>query len=248
MPSISIRIDDVDSQTPVSGLLSLHQCLEKIGGECELSIIPFRHGVTGRWLKSLLAFIEDKPRFTVSLHGHTHIKRTPVSEFLGLSWECQRELINEGLKLLSSSSRFVNKFVPPWNSYDENTLIACSDLGIEIIGTSFKNNISTPFEVKVECISADFLEFLRLPTFYDLFFNEWHSNLMFHTYDFQELHQAGTHPIHSIFKIIRQRKIQVTAYSHTSLERLYVSNIMRNIRKKLPNRLTPGCIKIGSRV
>ena len=248
MPSVSIRIDDVDSQTSVSGLELLHQCLENCGGTCELSIIPFRHDDTGKWLQSLLKFIQDKPRFFLSLHGHSHIKRTDVSEFFGLSKDHQHKLISEGVDLLSSSDRFIKKFVPPWNSYDKNTLIACAALGIEVVGTSYKQYISTNSKIKIECISLDFQELLSLPKFYDLYLNKWHANLMCHTYDFKELHELGKDSITNFFEILTKRKIELTSYSDINLKKLYDFKFMRKTRKKIPNKLTPGVMKIGRRI
>ena len=248
MRSVSIRIDDIDSQTPISGLESLHHCLEKFGGQCELSIIPFRHDETGNWLRSLLAFIEDKPRFNISLHGYSHIKRTNISEFFGLSRESQYDLISAGFDLLMSSRRFTKKFVPPWNSYDENTLLACKDVGIEIVGTSYKQYVATSSEIKIECISADFQEFLGLPRFYDLVYGKWHSNLMFHTYDFIELHKSGSSSINNLFNILCKREIEVINYKNINLDRLYAFSLMRKIRKKLPNRITPSIMKVGKRI
>lgn len=246
MPSISIRIDDIDHQTSIFGLQRLYEFLEKIDGECELSVIPFRGDISGNWLVSLISFVEDMPRFNLSLHGHTHIKRTQFSEFSGLSRECQYNLIAPGVDLMSSSSRFVEKFVPPWNSYDENTLLACTDLGIKVVGASYKQCISTNSEIKVECISADFREFLRLPRFYDKLFGSWHANLMFHTYDFTELHGSGTHSFQDFFEILTSRKVKLTKHSNINLDKLYAFNLMRDFRKQFPNKLTPSLMKIGS--
>lgn len=245
MPSVSIRIDDIDSQTSIEGLQILYRYLEEIDGICELSIIPFRNDASGNWLKSFLLSIKGMDRFQLSLHGHTHVKRTILSEFSGLSRVSQHDLIASGTNLLSSSNLFINKFVPPWNSYDENTLLACNDLGLKLLGTSYKQYIPSNTPLEVQCISADFQDFLRLPKFYDNFFISWHANLMFHTYDFKELHQSGSHSLHEIFTFIGSRKIKLTNHKDTNLDKLYSFNFTRTFRKKFPNKLTPSIFKLG---
>lgn len=75
----------------------------------------------------------------VALHGYSH--KTMLSradggwtEFVGLSCESQVERITKGKHLLESLLGFpINTFIPPWNSYDSNTLRALEHLGFECI-------------------------------------------------------------------------------------------------------------------
>jgi hypothetical protein len=62
----------------------------------------------------------------IALHGYAH-KMNGISEFAGLSYEDQLQKIQKGKESLETGLRLsipVSVFVPPWNSYDDNTLRA----------------------------------------------------------------------------------------------------------------------------
>lgn len=77
----------------------------------------------------------------VALHGFTHsadsiVPRRPGfgSEFFGLSYSSQLRMLTAGKATLESLYHVrVTTFIPPWNSYDGNTLLALADLGFDLV-------------------------------------------------------------------------------------------------------------------
>jgi peptidoglycan/xylan/chitin deacetylase (PgdA/CDA1 family) len=80
----------------------------------------------------------------VALHGLAHRDNAIApkgpgseSEFRGLSYSSQLRLLSVGKATLESLYGVsVTTFIPPWNSYDENTLRALEDLGFEVVSSS----------------------------------------------------------------------------------------------------------------
>lgn|GEM_PF-834852 len=80
----------------------------------------------------------------VALHGLTHRDNAIApkgpgseSEFRGLSYSSQLRMLSVGKATLESLYHVsVTTFIPPWNSYDENTLHALEDLGFEVVSSS----------------------------------------------------------------------------------------------------------------
>ena len=66
----------------------------------------------------------------VALHGYSHQKSGPWTEFAGLPYDEQVRRLSHGVTLLSEAVGVrVTTFVPPYNTYDENTLRAMEHLG-----------------------------------------------------------------------------------------------------------------------
>jgi peptidoglycan/xylan/chitin deacetylase (PgdA/CDA1 family) len=80
----------------------------------------------------------------VALHGFAHRTNPTVpaspgseSEFRGLGYASQLRMLSAGKSLLESLYHVgVTTFIPPWNSYDENTLRALADVGFRVISSS----------------------------------------------------------------------------------------------------------------
>jgi peptidoglycan/xylan/chitin deacetylase (PgdA/CDA1 family) len=78
----------------------------------------------------------------IALHGYTHQTYSPMvrSEFEGLAYEIQKEKISKGKKLLEEmTGAWVLTFVPPWNSYDDNTLAALASMNFVALSGSLAN-------------------------------------------------------------------------------------------------------------
>ncbi|MEZ5561567.1 MAG: DUF2334 domain-containing protein [Gammaproteobacteria bacterium] len=76
----------------------------------------------------------------VALHGFEHRSNglgMPHSEFRGTGYAEQAAKISRGKAMLEEIiSRPVRSFVPPWNTYDENTLKALDDNGISCLSAN----------------------------------------------------------------------------------------------------------------
>ena len=76
-----------------------------------------------------------------ALHGWDHQKRQlpdgSKSEFAGLSFEKQTVMLREGKRIVEDVfQREVYTFIPPFNTYDGNTVRACADCGIALLSAS----------------------------------------------------------------------------------------------------------------
>lgn len=72
----------------------------------------------------------------IALHGFSHQNHHPqeASEFSGLDFETQLSMLGEAKSHLENIiNAQVTIFVPPWNEYDLNTLLAIDKLGFRII-------------------------------------------------------------------------------------------------------------------
>lgn len=75
--------------------------------------------------------------FEFSLHGTTHQEETDFygrSEFGGLPYAAQRDRIARGARVLEACTGVrPTTFVPPFNTYDENTIAALDERGIHTV-------------------------------------------------------------------------------------------------------------------
>lgn len=77
-------------------------------------------------------------RIELALHGHSHVDLAPAgqgpSEFRGVEQAIQQQLLAAGKACLEHGfSTEVVGFVPPWNSFDVNTLRAAMDCGFDYL-------------------------------------------------------------------------------------------------------------------
>lgn len=77
----------------------------------------------------------------IALHGYAHEnlgKGRLRTEFLGRPLDEQRKKINKGKAYLESVfNTEIISFIPPFNSYDLNTVNACKENGIKVLSSSF---------------------------------------------------------------------------------------------------------------
>ncbi|MDO4190914.1 MAG: DUF2334 domain-containing protein [Bacteroidales bacterium] len=79
----------------------------------------------------------------VALHGFSHQRRTNGGELGGLPADQQQELLSQATYFLDSLlGQRPHTFIPPWNSYDDNTLTFLDSLGYQVISSSLCINQS----------------------------------------------------------------------------------------------------------
>lgn len=90
--------------------------------------------------RTALAAAVQNGSVDVALHGFEHRSNgrgMPHSEFRGESFAVQAEKIGRGKALLEEViGRPVLSFVPPWNTYDENTVKALHENGIQCLSAN----------------------------------------------------------------------------------------------------------------
>jgi len=146
---VVIRFDDYSSGMDTDAVLRFFMLFEKRSIPITFAVIPFSGTFSPApgqpepqplteekaWiLKRMLS--ED--RFEVALHGFSHEENSKdppqgSSEFCGLPLEGQMQRIARGKELLESRLGVrVRSFSPPWNTYDENTVIALKKCGFRV--------------------------------------------------------------------------------------------------------------------
>ncbi|KJJ84763.1 polysaccharide deacetylase [Candidatus Omnitrophus magneticus] len=90
-----------------------------------------------------------------ALHGYSHQtifnKKTGIlSEFYGVSYAKQVENIRAGRDFLEGIlGRKINIFIPPWNSFDDNTVRALENLDFECLSGGIDYSISERSSLKI---------------------------------------------------------------------------------------------------
>lgn len=105
-----------------------------------IGVIPFNQSQPpqpinsiNEWKLKQLIYQIKEGNLEIAQHGFNHCKRIK-DEFTGLSLIDQSRLICEGKEFLDSILKTsVTIFIPPWNSYDSNTLIALKKLNFKLI-------------------------------------------------------------------------------------------------------------------
>ncbi len=144
-----LRYDDysVDSNTELE--VKLLDALQKYNIPATFAVIPYIYeeaspGSPPQPLSQakadMLKVAMKADILEVAQHGYTHQPNSPqgnATEFAGLDYASQRQKIAEGKTFLEGIlNTKIATFVPPYNSYDLNTLQALEDLGFNTISAS----------------------------------------------------------------------------------------------------------------
>ncbi len=140
--TVVLRYDDPSGKTPVEEITRLAEALRRHEMCCTVGVIPFAcagdshdpkeqsfHPLTEP-IAEALAESAREGLFEIGLHGYSHQTNSRhtegwFSEFKGLAYEEQLEKIAEGKNVLERMLGLsVTTFIPPWNSYDANTVRA----------------------------------------------------------------------------------------------------------------------------
>lgn len=144
---VMFRDDDMQPFYRLKELERVNRIFQEASVPVTLSIIP---NFQGKYpldkdmelvdhLRQILG--ENGSLFEPALHGYTHLNLTTDgwgdSEFRGLPLDKQIEFIQKGLGILRSTLQMqsITTFVPPFDTYDNNTLIALRNQGFTAIST-----------------------------------------------------------------------------------------------------------------
>ena len=131
-----------------------------------IAVIPARLAEYPPSARQFLGTLEDAP-CEIALHGFSHESHAPESahpsEFHGLPQDKQKELVAAGLEVFQDALRIMPwTFVPPNNSYDENTVRVLEESGIRCLSAGV-GLCAAPLE------EIDHRSLLCLPCSCDLF-------------------------------------------------------------------------------
>ena len=190
---VVFRYDDYSAVSPTGLEVRLLRSFQKYNIQCTFSVIPFIDENIS--LSQEKAFILRNALETgtveVALHGCTHheaLRKGHFTEFNGVDCEIQEEKITRGkLYLEDLLQRKITTFVPPWNSYDVNTLHVLEKAEIEVISSGTHGPTHEHSNLKFLPATCDLLQVReaveaarKLPERQSVVV------VLFHAYDFSE--------------------------------------------------------------
>lgn len=150
--TVALRLDDVTSRSAIELEADFVAELRASRLAATVAVVPFgffqpqaRAGSSGKAGSGLggetLELLRGGLRggqLEVALHGRSHRPGlAPHTEFAGLPAPEQALRIAEGQRFLERElGAPIRVFVPPWNSYDENTLRALTELGFSAVSAT----------------------------------------------------------------------------------------------------------------
>jgi hypothetical protein len=160
--TIVFRYDDFSTLSLTDVETKLFQYFRDYQLPCTLGIIPYvvdgdiedpapqENVLLTKKKAGIIAKDISSGLFEAALHGYTHQTirergNLGGTEFEGLNYSEQAMKLSEGQKFLETLlDTEISTFIPPWNSYDENTLRILIELGITTISAG-RNGASLSF-------------------------------------------------------------------------------------------------------
>ena len=267
MINVALRFDDPSITSDHKLEFEVIKICAKYGVKINLAVIPFKsiqqtiHPLTPIAAKHMVD-AEEKGWIEISQHGYSHQKYKPCpagpSEFKHRPFKEQLNLLNEGKDLLDGIFK-TNKrgFVPPWNTFDSNTMLAAKELGFDFISAGWEtpNNLNEhnimvlPRTGQISDLVKDARKFKRYSALSPMIIS------VMHHYDFIESNENNPkfdlHEFEEIIKSITSMKhVRITSLSGISNElntkniifghnayKLFTEKFNWRIKKHLPTSL-----------
>lgn len=133
----------------------------------------------------------------VALHGYSHLNIRPHSwrkatEFAGLDYQSQYLRLREGKNFLEQTlAAPIETFIPPWSTYDANTLLALEALNFRCISANLSGYDNPSCSLKFLPCTCGLSELRQV-----LSYAQRHGQypqivcVLFHEYDFREINYA----------------------------------------------------------
>lgn len=160
------RLDDYSSRSSTDIEVKLIEAFQKYNVSCTFGVIPYayienRHNVHSQNVESLPPVKVDILKnaikagvLEVALHGYSHqtIRKKAdggYTEFYGLDYNSQVKRIAKGKNYLEEILDIqVATFIPPWDSYDLNTIRALEKLKIKTISANIEGSAKESSQLK----------------------------------------------------------------------------------------------------
>ena len=147
----AIRLDDITPDMDYSKFNKLKQILDTYQIKPLIGVVPFNEDSNLRRSENNPDFADmirqlEKEGYVIALHGYHHVYTTKkgglfplnhFSEYAGVPYERQLQMIQEGKKALFELGISTNIFMAPAHSYDANTLKALKKCGFTAITDGF---------------------------------------------------------------------------------------------------------------
>ena len=152
---VAFRLDD-PSATSDHGLeKAIVHIAKQNNVQFTFATIPFKNNDNPDpiYFRQKLNHISDAYNIEVALHGYKHedISNLPKpSEFKEQDVKIQFEKIKNGKNFLERAfNAKIVGFVPPWNSFDENTIKIIKDLGMKYISAGWDPQYNPNYHIKL---------------------------------------------------------------------------------------------------
>lgn len=142
------RLDDIAPGLKKDNLAELETLFDKYNIKPLIGVVPDNKDdnlVVDEYLEeefwSNVKRLQDKG-WVITLHGYNHVYTTeesgllqanPFSEFAGVSYEKQAEMLKSGKEILKQHGLMVKGFMAPGHTFDMNTLKALKENGFEFV-------------------------------------------------------------------------------------------------------------------
>jgi predicted deacetylase len=144
---VVFRFDDVSATSKVQTETRLIEAFRERHLCCAWAIVPYPP------LGAKAGFIAEAVRagvLEITLHGYTHesngLQKGVLSEFDRLPYEDQLQRIQKGKQSLEAElklSRPIRVFIPPWDSYDANTIRAVEASRFHCLASSLSGQVGS---------------------------------------------------------------------------------------------------------
>lgn len=145
---VGLRYDDFSSVSSIELERQFLALCAQYDAPCTFGVVPNYHLPSAKPTENMGTLNHEKKELLrqgiaqgiveVALHGFNHqsIGGKTKSEFHGLSLEAQNKLIAQGKSILEGAVGPIQTFIPPWNSYDQNTLSALKANGFKVLSAA----------------------------------------------------------------------------------------------------------------
>jgi peptidoglycan/xylan/chitin deacetylase (PgdA/CDA1 family) len=138
---VAFRNDDIQRYVPTHAQQGLFNLFKENGIKQTYAIVPFETDFTrNNELMDYLQALLKQGLAEIALHGYAHANlgtTTLKTEFLGQPLQAQTRKISEGKEYLEKVfGQKIITFIPPFNSYDLNTVQALKKNNIQVLGSS----------------------------------------------------------------------------------------------------------------
>ena len=158
---IAVRLDDITPDMDWEAFLRFKELLDRYQVNPLIGVVADNQdenlkGSSRGKPEDFWAYVRglQKQGWVVAMHGYQHIYTTKkgglfplnnFSEFAGISYEKQRQILEKGKAILKEKGIETDFFMAPAHSYDRNTLKALKDAGFRALTDGFGNR---PYEYK----------------------------------------------------------------------------------------------------
>ncbi len=267
MVNVIFRYDDYSANSVTDAELKIIDIFRKHGIPITFGIIPFK--VSGdpedpspRDLipldsvkRKILKRGYEEGILDISMHGYSHQTNSSayLSEFVNLDFNDQVKILSEGRKYLQNiTGAPVTTFLPPWNTYDLNTLSALERSGFTILSANKKGLAVKGSNLHYLPVSCDLTELKdAIKAARKSSDNQPLIVALLHDYDFLDFNDViGVLTFREFFELIdwvdAQEDVNILSVSQASgvIEDLSADRAIRNRRIYYPEKIPP--LSLGS--